>query len=164
MIDEEGRKSYNFIGIGNVGHNMIQENFDIIYKRFRIELYRHIFSQLGKRECSLSATDFFSVETILLMGTPTITEFAKALCISQPNATYRVKSLIDKGVIEKMGTDKRTTFRLRVTDKFMKYYHDEMGFGNLVFEKLTAHFSEEELEQVDKIFEKFIAQLADSEG
>ena len=145
----------------NVGHRMIQENFDIIYKRFRIELYRHIFSILGKRECSLSATDFFSVETILLMGNPTITEFAKALCISQPNATYRIKSLIDKGFIEKMETDKRTTFRLRVTDKFMKYYHEEMGFGNVVFEKLSRHFSEEELNQVDSIFEKIIAQLSE---
>ena len=142
---------------------MIQENFDIIYKRFRIELYRRIFSIIGKRECSLSAVDFFSVETVFLMGNPTITEFAKALCISQPNATYRVKSLIDKGVIEKLETDKRTTFRLQVTDKFMKYYHEEMGFGNLVFEKLSKHFSEDELNEVDKIFEKFIAQLSESE-
>ena len=148
----------------SVGHKMIQENFDIIYKRFRIELYRHVFAIIGKGECSLSATDFFSVETIFLMGNPTITEFAKALCISQPNATYRVKSLIDKGLIEKVETNKRTTFRLQVTEKFMKYYHDEMGFGNLIFEKLSAHFSEEELEQVDKIFEKFIAQLSESDN
>ena len=144
----------------SVGHKMIQENFDIIYKKFRIELYRRIFSILGKRECSLSATDFFSVETILLMDNPTITEFAKALCISQPNATYRVKSLIDKGVIEKVETNKRTTFRLQVTEKFMKYYHEEMGFGNLIFEKLSKIFTEEELDEVDKIFEKFIAQLS----
>ena len=142
---------------------MIQENFDVIYKKCRIELYRHIFSIIGKHECSLSATDFFSVETIFLMGNPTITEFAKALSISQPNATYRVKSLIDKGFIEKVETNKRTTFRLQVTDKFMKYYHEEMGFGNLIFEKLSKHFSEEELVQVDKIFEKFIAQLAESD-
>ena len=141
---------------------MIQDNFDVIYKKFRIELYRHIFSMLGRQECSLSAMDYFSVETIFLMGNPTITEFAKALCISQPNATYRVKSLIDKGFIEKVTTDKRTTFRLQVTEKFMKYYHEEMGFGNLIFEKLSAQFSEEELAQADKIFEKFVAQLSES--
>ena len=140
---------------------MIQENFDIIYKRVRIELYRHIFGIIGKQECSLSATDYFSVETIFLMGNPTITEFARALSISQPNATYRVKSLIDKGFIEKVKTDKRTTFRLCVTEKFMKYYHEEMGFGNLIFEKLSKHFSEEELAQVDKIFQKFIAQISE---
>ena len=140
---------------------MIQEHFDIIYKRFRIELYRHIFEMLGKQECPLSAMDYFSVETVFLLGDPTITEFAKALCISQPNATYRVKSLIDKGFIEKVKTDKRTTFRLRVTEKFMKYYHEEMGFGNLIFEKLSAQFSEEELAQADKIFQKFVAQLSE---
>ncbi len=75
---------------------MIEEKFDEIYKAFRINLYRHIFSILGQRESTLTASDFFSVEIIYLMGNPTITEFANALCISQPNATYRVKSLIDR--------------------------------------------------------------------
>ena len=43
---------------------MIEEKFDEIYKAFRINLYRHIFSILGQRESTLTASDFFSVEII----------------------------------------------------------------------------------------------------
>ncbi|MDE5897614.1 MAG: MarR family transcriptional regulator [Clostridia bacterium] len=138
---------------------MIEEKFDEIYKAFRINLYRHIFSILGQRETSLSASDFFSVEIIYLLDNPTITEFANALCISQPNATYRVKSLIDKGYVIKSGTDKKNTFRLSVTEKFMRYYHDDMGYGHYIFHQLKKKFNDEELARIDEIFEKFIGQI-----
>ena len=98
------------------------------------------------------------------MGNPTITEFAHALSISQPNATYRVKSLIDKGYVVKSGTDKKNTFRLSVTEKFMKYYHEDMGYGRFIFNMLAKQFNEEELAQIDGIFEKFIKQIQQEEG
>lgn len=138
--------------------NMISENFDIIYKRFRIEIYRHIFRILGRRDSSLSAADYFSVETIYLLGNPTITEFARTLCISAPNATYRVKSLVEKGYVEKKETEKKSAYRLCVTEKFMRYYHEDMGYGNFVFERLASKMTEEELKEVDEIFEKFIRE------
>lgn len=143
---------------------MIEEKFDFIYKAFRMNLYRHVFSILGQRDSTLSASDFFSVEIIYLMGNPTITEFANALCISQPNATYRVKSLIDKGYVVKSGTDKKNTFRLSVTEKFNKYYHEDMGYGKFIFKMLEKQFSEDELAQIDGIFEKFIRQIQAEEG
>ena len=138
---------------------MIEENFDIIYKAFRIELYRHVFSILGQREGSLTAMDFFSVETIYLMGNPTITEFANALSISQPNATYRIKSLIEKGYVVKTETEKRNTHRLQVTEKFMRFFHEDMDYGHFIFKRLSERFSKEELEQVDGIFREFIEQI-----
>lgn len=143
---------------------MIEENFDIIYKKFRIDLYRRVFSVLGQREGSLTATDFFSVETIYLLGSPTITEFANALSISQPNATYRVKQLIEKGYVVKSETDKKNTYRLSVTEKFMRFYHEDMDYGHFIFKKISQRLSEEEIAQVDGIFEKFIGQIEIEEG
>ena len=136
---------------------MIEENFDIVYKKFRIELYRHIFSVLGSREGSLSASDYFTVETVYLLGTPTISEFARTLKISQPNATYRIKSLMEKGYLEKLSTKKKSAFRLTVTEKFKKYYHEDMGYGKYIFNRLKAALDEEELKSVDELFEKFIS-------
>lgn len=135
---------------------MIEENFDTVYKKFRIELYRHIFSVLGSREGSLSASDYFTVETVYLLGTPTISEFARTLKISQPNATYRIKSLMEKGYLQKLGTEKKSAFRLTVTEKFKKYYHEDMGYGKFIFNLLKATLDEEELKSVDELFEKFI--------
>lgn len=143
---------------------MIEENFDKIYKTFRIDLYRRVFSILGKREGSLSATDYFSVETIYLMGTPTISEFANALSISQPNATYRIKSLMEKGYVEKFGADKKSAFRLRVTDKFMRFYHEDMDYGHFIFHRLSETLGESELAAVDEIFQKFIEQIEREKG
>lgn len=143
---------------------MIEENFDAIYKNFRFEIYRHIFSILGKREGTLSAADYFSVETIYLMGNPTITEFANTLCISQPNATYRIRSLIDKGYVVKSGTDKKNTFCLSVTEKFLRYYHEDMDYGHFIFKMLSEKMTEEELLQIDGLFEKFIEEIALEKG
>ncbi len=143
---------------------MIAENFDKIYKAFRLQIYRHIFSILGKRESTLSAADYFTVETIYLLGNPTITEFARILSISQPNATYRIKSLIEKGYVVKRKTEKKNTFRLAVTDRFLRYYHEDMGYGNFIFKELSERLSEEELLKVDEIFQNFIRQIELDQG
>lgn len=143
---------------------MIAENFDKIYKAFRLQIYRHIFSILGKRESTLSAADYFTVETIYLLGNPTITEFARILSISQPNVTYRIKSLIEKGYVVKRETEKKNTFRLAVTDRFLRYYHEDMGYGNFIFKELSERLSEEELLKVDEIFQNFIRQIEMDQG
>ena len=142
----------------------IDENFDYIYKSFRIALYRHIFNILEKRDTSLSATDFFSVETIYLLGNPTITEFANMLCISQPNATYRIKSLIDKGYIEKQKSEKGNTFRLCVTEKFHRFYHEDMGYGSFILKRLSARLDEKALKDADELIAKVVAEIRNDKG
>lgn len=137
----------------------IEEKFDVIYKAFRIALYRHIFSIMGKRDGSLSATDYFSVETIYLLGNPTITEFAQMLNISAPNATYRVKSLIDKGYVEKRETDRKNTFRLNVTEKFMRFYHEDINYGHFILKNFSDGLSGEELAVTDEVLGKIIGQI-----
>lgn len=164
MIDYNRRKRYNYLKSFKRLYLMIEENFDKIYKAFRIDLYRHIFSILGKREGSLSATDYFSAETIFLIGTPTVSEFAKAFSISQPNATYRIKSLMEKGYVEKFGADKKSASRLRVTEKFMRFYHEDLAYGNFIFHRLSEQLNAEELAEVDKIFENFIKQIETEQG
>lgn len=142
----------------------IDENFDYIYKSFRIALYRHIFNILGKRDSSLSAADYFSVETIFLLGSPTISEFANMLCISQPNATYRIKSLIDKGYIEKRKAEKGNIYRLYVTEKFQQFYHEDMGYGAFILKRLSARLGEEELKDADELIKKVVEEIKNDQG
>ena len=80
---------------------MIEQDFEVIYKEFRLMLYKQIFGIIGEKAGSLSATEFFSVEVVYLLGSPTVTEFAEYLNISSPNAAYKVKSLIEKGYMTK---------------------------------------------------------------
>lgn len=138
---------------------MIEKNFEIIYREFRLRLYKHVFDIIGEKSGSLSATEYFSAEVVYLLGSPTITEFADYLNISSPNAAYKVKSLESKGYITKEQTDDRRTFRIRVTDKFLQYYHDTDSYGTFIMKMLSERLGPEELEKVDRIFEQFIAQI-----
>ncbi len=142
---------------------MIQENFEIIYSDFRLHLYKHIFKVLGEREGSLTATEFFSVEVIYLLGNPTVSEFAECLSISSPLAAYKVRSLIEKGYLIKTPTSDKRSFRLSVTEKFLQYYHKEESYGQYIFDRLSEHLTAEELEETDKLFEKFVKAIGEKE-
>ena len=129
----------------------IEQNFERIYRDFRLRLYKYIFSVMGEREGSLTVTEFFSVETIALMGSPTVSEFADALSITSSHAAYKVRQLIEKGYVTKTPTDDRRTFKLEVTDKFKKYYHEKNAYGNYIFKGpgsykyLRAHVTDRNL-------------------
>ncbi len=137
----------------------IEKNFESIYCDFRLRLYKFIFGVLGEREGSLTATEFFAVETIGLMGSPTIGEFAEALSITSSHAAYKVRQLVDKGYVTKLPTDDKRAFKLEVTQKFKKYYHGDNAYGRYIFETLSKTLTEDELQFCDKLFEKFVETI-----
>lgn len=138
---------------------MIEENFEKIYRDFRLRLYRKIFETIGEGDGALTATEFFAVETAGLMGEPTIGEFAECLSITSSHAAYKVKKLMEKGYLERIPTGDRRTFRLKTTEKFEKFYHGEDNYGKYVFESLAAALTEEELQETDRLFEKFVRTI-----
>lgn len=144
------------MSIQNEVKEKIESDFETIYRDFRLRLYKHIFGVMGEREGSLTATEFFAVETIGLMGAPTVSEFAEALSITSSHAAYKVRQLIDKGYVIKEPTEDRRTFRLKTTDKFLKYYHDENSYGRYIFDFLSSTMTEEELAQTSELFGKFV--------
>lgn len=138
---------------------MVEEKFETIYKEFRLQLYKHIFSIIGEKSGSVTATEYFSLEVVYLLGNPTISEFTDFLSISSPNAAYKVKSLIDKGYLEKRQTEDKRSFRLNVTEKFLQYYHKSDSYGSFIMKMLSQRMNADEIEQIDKLFEKFISQI-----
>lgn len=138
---------------------MLEENFEKIYRNFRLQLYKHIFEVLGEREGSLTVTEFFAVEVIGLMDNPTVGEFAESISVSSSLAAYKVRQLIEKGYVIKVPTEDKRTFRLAVTDKFKKYYHEQNSYGRYIFDILSKTLTEQELEFTDKLFEKFVATI-----
>lgn len=130
----------------------MKEKFESIYRQFRLEFYKNMFSIVKERVGSLSATEMSSAEIIYLMKQPTIKEFADFIEISQPNATYKVKSLIEKGYIQKKGSsnDKRE-YTLEVTDKFLKYYSHSNSYGDFILHKMKNTLNEDEMKKVDEV-------------
>lgn len=137
----------------------LENNFEKIYRDFRLHLYRHIFEVLGEREGSLTVTEFFAVETTGLMGNPTVSEFADCLSITSSHAAYKVRQLVEKGYVNKVPTDDKRTFRLEVTDKFTGYYHKDNSYGNYIFNMLSESLGEKELELTAALFKKFVETI-----
>ena len=117
----------------------------------RLESYKKMFHTLREKTGSLSATEAFSADVIHLLGRPTLGQFAATLGISQPNATYKVKSLGEKGYLKKIPTEDGREFRLRVTDQFRRYYSDDASYGKFILSKMQERLSPEEIGEVSKI-------------
>lgn len=137
----------------------IEENFEKIYRNFRLQIYRHIFEVMGEHEGSLTATEFFAVETIGLMKNPTVSEFADALSITSSHAAYKVRQLVAKGYLVKEPTDDKRSQRLAVTEKFTKYYHKQDSYGAYIFNMLSETLTQEELLQTGRLFAKFVETI-----
>ena len=137
----------------------VEINFEKIYRNFRLQLYKYIFEIMGEREGSLTVTEFFAVETIGLMGSPTVTEFADCLSITSSHAAYKVRQLVEKGYVSRVPTSDKRTFRLEVTQKFYKYYHKDNAYGKYVLKILSEILNGDELEQTDRLFKKFVESI-----
>ena len=129
------------------------------YERFRLITYRGLFSLLRERDSSLSAAEAFAVDVIYLLEEPTIKEFADCLGISQPNATYRVNHLIQKGYVQKTPSQEdRREAHLHVTDKYMRYRNEGHDAIHRSLQVLQDRFSPEEV----ATFTRMLQVLADT--
>lgn len=138
---------------------MLNESIINLYKKFRLVHYKNLFGRIKEREGSLSATEAYAVDVIYLLNKPTIKQFSEYICISQPNATYKINSLISKGYItrEPSEEDKRE-FKLCPAKKFYDYYDAGNNFISDAIEKLRSEYTEEEI----KLFEKMLVTFNDS--
>lgn len=138
------------------GNIVLTKQFEEIYRTFRLQLYKDIFGILKEREGSLSATEYFAAEVVFLLGSPTISQFAEFLNVSSSHAAYKVKTLIDKGYINKLPTSDGRTFKLTVTEKFSRFYHEEDYYGNYVMKKVSAKLSKEQEKQLTELLDMII--------
>ncbi len=123
-----------------------------LFKRFRLMYYRQLFGRIRERDGSLSATEAYTVDVIFLLGSPTITQLAETLGISQPNATYKVNNLVAKGYVAKTVSDgDKREIRLSVCDRFYRYYGDLDHFSDKAVAALESEYSAEELDMFQRM-------------
>ena len=115
------------------------------YEQFRLITYRSMFRLLRERDSSLSAAEAFAVDVIYLLKQPTIKQFADCLGISQPNATYKVNHLIQKGYVTKSPSQEdRRESHLQVTEKYLRYWQEGNDALAQGLQRLKERFSPEE--------------------
>ncbi len=131
-----------------------------LYSKFRVHYYREVFHRISSRELSLTTTEVYCVEIIHSLGTPTIQEFANYIGISSPNATYKVNSLIKKGYLKKVQSDKdKREFYLDVTEKFYRYYNINEKYLEIVEGRLKNELSDEEYNMFNNTLKKIYNEM-----
>ena len=132
-----------------------------LYRNLRLAHYRNLFGQLREKDGSLSATEAFSAEVIYLLDRPTIGEFADFIGISQPNASYKVTSLVTKGYLERVcSDDDHREAHLHVTKKFLDYYGRQLPDMKSAVTSALTSFTEQEIELMTRLFHKLNRHLA----
>jgi DNA-binding MarR family transcriptional regulator len=92
------------------------------------------------------------MECIKALGNPTINEFASFMCISPPNAAYKVNSLIKKGYVRKVqSTVDRREFHLEVTQKYMDYYNLSANYMREVMDRISRRFGPEDCAKMEEM-------------
>jgi Transcriptional regulators len=131
-----------------------------LYRNLRLAHYRNLFGQLREKAGSLSATEAFSAEVIYLLDRPTIGEFADFIGISQPNASYKVTSLVTKGYLERVcSDDDHREAHLHVTRKFLDYYGRQLPDMKSAVTSALTSFTEQEIELLNRLFHKLNRHL-----
>ena len=137
---------------------MLETNFIRVYDKFKLEFFQRLFGLVKEREGSLSAMEAFSVEIIHQMQSPTISQFADFLGISQSNATYKVNSLIKKGYIMKENSDiDRREYHLKLTEKYYHYNGLMKSYVDTVMQRIDQRFTPEEVQT----FARMLGVIAD---
>ena len=133
---------------------MLDENFEKVYDKFKLQFYRKVFELVRERDGSLSAMEAFSLEVIKMLDNPTIGQFADFLNISQSNATYKVNSLIRKGYLEKENSlSDRREYHLVLSEKYYNYIGLLTSYEQVVMERMKERFPPDVIERADRMLE-----------
>ena len=127
---------------------MLPEVFQQVYNIFKMNFY----ASMCANSKELTMQEAFSLDIIYMLGNPTILEYANYMGISQPNATYKINQMIEKGYLTKaVAQEDKRSFRLKVTDKFLDCYRDNDRYIKTILGDIENIFSEEEVNLLIKM-------------
>lgn len=133
---------------------MIENVFNRIYDKFKIHFYRSVFEKIQSGELPLTTIETLCIEIIYALDRPTVSEFAKYVGISRPNAAYKINSLAHKGYLRKVqSSEDKREYYLEVTEKYLEYYDISSRYMKVVLERIEQRFTQEELEILNRIMD-----------
>lgn len=131
---------------------MLKNAFFTVYTKFKLHFYKEIFQRFQTREASLTTVETFCMETIQALGNPTVNEFATFMCISPPNAAYKINSLVKKGYVRKVQSEvDRREYHLEATQKYIDYYNISSSYMAEVMDRISKRFSPEDCKKLEEM-------------
>ena len=131
---------------------MLLQTIEALFRKYRLFCSQKLFAAVREKPGSLSATEAFSADIIHLLGSPTISQFAETIGISQPNATYKVNQLAAKGYLHKtVQAHDRREIVLTTSEKFSGYFDENEEEMQKKVAALSAQFTPEELCSAERV-------------
>ncbi len=139
---------------------MLEQQILRLYRKLRLLGYRKMFGAIREKSGSLSATEAFSADVIHLLGTPTLSQFAGFLGISQPNATYKINCLVSKGYVKKTVPEAdRREVRLQTCGKYDSYFEEQSERVTRAIASLAEVYSAEQLQLTADVLGTLLEQI-----
>ena len=139
---------------------MLQEAFNRVYTKFKLNFYRSVMGRFQKREASMTTVEVVCSEIVQAMGRPTINEFASFVGISPSNAAYKINSLIQKGYLSKeQSEDDKREYHLAVTQKYFDYYNISYNYVAKVSQRIQERFSPEDVAKLEEMLNIVSSEL-----
>ena len=77
-----------------------------------------------------------------------------------PNPAYKVNSLVEKGYIRKIQSQRdRREYHLEVTQKYIDYYNISISYMSQVMDRILERFSPEECAKLEEMLEIISREL-----
>lgn len=139
---------------------MLTRNFQLVYDTFKMNFYQ----SLCQNSKELNMQEAFSLDVIHMLGNPTILEFANYMEISQPNATYKINQMIQKGyLVKELCSDDKRSYRLKVTEKFLEVYRGNDRFIEKTLKDIESMFKPEEVQVLQKMLNEISIYMSQGE-
>ena len=115
---------------------------------------------MGRRESKLTISEVFSLYLIDMMDGPTLKDYAESMGISQPNATYKINMLVEKGFVEKeLSLTDRREMHLYTTRKTRKLLKDGEKNPEDLERLLKLKFTEDQLDIAREVFDAVLTYM-----
>ncbi len=139
---------------------MLEQYFMEVYNKFKLAMYKKLFSTSETRSDNLSAMENFCAETIHILNRPTANEFADFACISTPNAAYKISNLVRKGYVVKIRSESdRREYYLETTKKYSEDYGTTSEYVETVMKRIRERFPQEDIEKFEEILQVISTEL-----
>ncbi len=90
----------------------------------------------------------------MALGEPTVAQFAKVTDISSPNAAHRIKTLLQKGYLEKIRSESDAReYHLRPTQKYLNFRKINEDYIAILMDRCKERFSKEDYEKLNEMLE-----------
>ena len=117
---------------------MLEKAFNDVYTKFKLHFYQNVFQRFATREATLTTVESFCMEGIMAMG--------------EPNAAYKIGSLVRKGYVEKIqSTTDRREYHLRPTQKYIDYYNISYSYLSTVVQRVNKRFPKEDVKKLEQM-------------